>query len=157
MGGCYSEPHRRSEARVAAAFSERFAIHWCSPIKHGLFAMSNETFIVRENQRPSWLKYPAAFLRLVEQGLIHITPWHIMEAERALVHARGLAERYPSRELFPFAYRQDNDDVACLSRDQGQKVFVIHDFASAGWEDAAAFDDVWGWFRCAVEETIEWD
>ena len=80
-----------------------------------------------------------------------------MEAERALAHAQGLAKRYPSRELFPFAYRQDNDDVACWSRDEGEKVFVIHDFASAGWEDEAKFDDVWAWFRSAVEETIAWD
>ena len=80
-----------------------------------------------------------------------------MEAERVVVHARGLAERYPSRELFPFAYRQDNDDVACWANGAGEKVFVIHDFASAGSEGEAEFDDVWAWFRSAIEETIAWD
>jgi hypothetical protein len=119
--------------------------------------MNKDNFIVPANQRPVWLEYPHSFCRLAEQGLVHLTPWHIMEAERAIVHARGLAERYPSRELFPFAYRQDNDDVACWSRGTGEKVFVIHDFASTGWEDEAAFDDVWAWFRSAIEETITWD
>ena len=119
--------------------------------------MNHGAFIVPEDQRPSWLKYPTAILRLVEQGLIHLTPWHLMEADRALARARGLSERYPSRQLFPFAYRQDNDDVACLAKDEGQRVFVIHDFAEAGWEDEGTFDDVWAWFRSAVEETIEWE
>jgi len=73
------------------------------------------------------------------------------------VKFRGLAERYPSRELFPFAYRQDNDDVACWSKSTGEKVFIIHDFASPGWEDENVFEDIWTWFRSAIEETALWD
>ncbi len=119
--------------------------------------MSNRVFVLPENERPSWLEYPHAFCRLVEQELIHLTPWHIMEGQRALVHCRGLAERYPSRGLFPFAYRQDNDDVACWAKGLGERVFIIHDFASPGWEDEADFHDVWSWFRSAIEETIAWD
>lgn len=80
-----------------------------------------------------------------------------MSAERALAQFRGLAERYPNRELFPFAYRQDNDDVACWANGMGEKVFIIHDFASFGYEDEGTFDDVWTWFRSAIEETIDWD
>jgi hypothetical protein len=119
--------------------------------------MSKELYILPERQRPSWLEYPHSFCRIVEQALVHITPWHLLEAQRAVVHFKGLAERYPTRELFPFAYRQDNDDVACWSNGTGEKVFIIHDFASPGWEDEAVFDDVWTWFRAAVEETITWD
>lgn len=119
--------------------------------------MSKELFIVPPHQRPAWLEYPRSFYRLIEQGLIHVTPWHIMEAERAVIHACGLAERYPGRALFPFAYRQNNDDVACWSNGSGEKVFVIHDFASPGWEDVEEFSDVWTWFRSAIDETIEWD
>lgn len=119
--------------------------------------MKKETFILPKNEHPEWVEYPQSYCRLVEQGLIHLTPWHIMEGQQALVHFRGLAQRYPTRELFPFAYRQDNDDTACWGRGMGEKVFVIHDFASPGWEDVKAFDDVWSWFRSAVEETILWD
>jgi hypothetical protein len=39
----------------------------------------------------------------------------------------------------------------------GEKVFVIHDFASPGWEGDVTFDDVWSWFRPAIEETVGWD
>ncbi len=119
--------------------------------------MSRELFIAPQNQRPAWLEYRHSFCRLVEQGLIQLAPWHIMEAERAMDHARRLAERYPSRELFPFAYRQDNDDVSCWSSGEGEKVFVIHDFASPGWEDETLFNDVSAWFLSAIDETIRLD
>jgi hypothetical protein len=36
-------------------------------------------------------------------------------------------------------------------------VFIVHDFASAGWEDEGGFENVWSWFRSAVEETAGWD
>jgi len=119
--------------------------------------MKDDTFILPPNERPSWLEYPRSFRRLVDQGLVHITPWHLLEAEQARVDLRGLRERYPSRELFPFARRQDNDDVACWAQGTGERVFVIHDFASPGWENEGNFDDVWSWFRAAIEETIDWD
>ena len=119
--------------------------------------MSMEPFLAPPNQRPAWLEYPHSFCRLIEQGLIHLNPWHVMEATEALVHARRLAELYPERELFPFAYRQDNDDVACWSSGEGERVFVIHAFASPGWENEAEFSDVWAWFRSAIDETIAWD
>lgn len=117
----------------------------------------SKLYIVPKDQRPAWLEYPHSFSRLIEQGLIHLTPWHIMESDKALIRAHGLAERYPERDLFPFAYRQDNDDVACWGNGNGKKVFIVHDFASAGWEIETEFEDVWKWFRSAVDETIEWD
>jgi hypothetical protein len=101
--------------------------------------MNRETFLLPPDDRPAWLEYPHSFQRIAEQQLIHVTPWHIMEGPRALTQWRGLAQRYPTRELFPFAYRQDNDDVACWERGMGEKVFVIHDFASPGWENEGGF------------------
>ena len=119
--------------------------------------MNKSPFILQPDECPEWLVYPHSFCRIVDQSLIHVTPWHIMDGQRALVHFRGLAERYPSRDLFPFAYRQDNDDIACWAKGMGEKVFIIHDFASPGYENEGSFDDVWAWFRSAVEETIGWD
>lgn len=80
-----------------------------------------------------------------------------MEGERALEHARGLATRYKNRTLFPFAYRQDCDDVACWEMGHGERVFIVHDFASPGFEDDGNFENVWAWFRMAVEETAGWE
>jgi hypothetical protein len=106
------------------------------------------------NERPVWLQYPHSFCRLVDQQLIHITPWHILEGRQALARFLGLAVRYPTRELFPFAYRQDNDDVGCWAKGRGEKVFIIHDFASPGWEDEGTYDDVWAWFRAALKKPL---
>jgi hypothetical protein len=86
-----------------------------------------------------------------------MTPWHLMEAHEALKLFHGLRARYPARALFPFAARQNNDDVACWAERMGEKVFVIHDFATPGDEDEEFYDDVWSWFRAAIEETIEWE
>jgi len=119
--------------------------------------MRNALYILPEDQRPNWLTYPRAFQRIVEQSLVDIAPWHIMEAQQAAARCEGLAKRYPSRMLFPFAFRQDNDDLACWSMGAGEKVFVIHDFASPGWENVATFEDVWSWFRSAVDATASWD
>jgi hypothetical protein len=118
---------------------------------------TNISYVVPLDHRPKWLVYPQPFLRIVEQGIIHITPWHILEADRAIVHHQGLTGRYPARQLFPFAYRQDNDDVACWSKDMGEEVFVIHDFASPGFENEGRYEDFWSWFRASIDETISWD
>ena len=119
--------------------------------------MTEDRFLVPASDRPPWFVYPRAFRRVLEQRLIHLTPWHLLDAAQTIERLHGLQMRYPSRELFPFAYRQDNDDVACWARDRGERVFVIHDFASPGFEDEAEFDDFWSWFRAAVDETILWD
>lgn len=114
-------------------------------------------FLVDPKLRPSWLEYPRAYRRLIDQGLLHPVPWHLMEAGQALRQANGLALRYPARELFPFAFRQDNDDVACWAHGHGERVFVVHDFATPGVENEAEFADVWAWFRAAIDETVAWD
>lgn len=119
--------------------------------------MNENVFLVAEKKRPEWLSYPQEFVRIIRQSLVDLTPWHVLTAEKALALHKGLATRYPERELFPFAYRQDNDDVACWSRSSGEKVLIIHDFADKGWEDEGACDDIWAWFRLAVEETIDWE
>lgn len=119
--------------------------------------MNKNDFFLPQDIRPNWVEYPHSFCRIVEQLIIHITPWHIMDGERAMRQYKGLTERYPSRELFPFAYRQDNDDVACWAKGMGEQVFIIHDFASPGYEDEAKYDGFWEWFREAVEDMIEHD
>lgn len=109
-------------------------------------------------QLPKDFWYPRLFIRVVEQGLVDLEPWHVLHGEELRMLAKGLADRYPSRSLVPFARRQDNDDVACwepaVSRDA---VVIVHDFASPGWESQGAFANFEAWFRQAVEDLIEWE
>ncbi|MGJ8682194.1 hypothetical protein [Paraglaciecola sp.] len=119
--------------------------------------MSDKIYKLASNERPDWVEYPHAYCRLIEQNITDITPWHLMDAKEVYSRYKGLSERYLSRKLFPFAFRQDNDDIACWAEGEGEKVLIIHDFASPGWECEGEFESVWSWFRSAIEETIDWD
>jgi hypothetical protein len=65
-----------------------------------------------------------------------------------------LTEGFPDRDLIPFAGRYDNDDIACFEVGHGEKVFIVHDFASAGFERRQEYDDFWSWFLSAIKELI---
>jgi hypothetical protein len=106
---------------------------------------------------PAWVTEPGPFHRLLNQKLTDLIPWHLMSgAEMAERHA-GLQRRFPQRELWPFARRQDNDDVACWEKNQPAAVVVIHDFTSPGHEQRRSFSSFWDWFRFAIEEMIEFE
>jgi len=103
---------------------------------------------------PAGFDYPAEFIRVVELGLTDLEPWWIFDGDQLRQRVIGLRERYPGRQLVPFARRQDNDDVACWDLDHGY-VTVIHDFASPGWEQRRTFVDFNAWLRQAIEDLIE--
>jgi hypothetical protein len=114
-------------------------------------------YFLAAERLPGWFSYPTAFRRLVAQGLVDLTPWHVLPVQAVEDRIPGLARRYPGRALVPFAARHDNDDVACWEPGRGDGVLVVHDFASPGWEDEEAFTDLRAWLRMAVEETIDWE
>ncbi|TLW94759.1 hypothetical protein FFT09_02475 [Saccharomonospora piscinae] len=103
---------------------------------------------------PEGFDYPAEFIRVVELGLTDLEPWWIFDGDQLRRRAIGLRERYPARQLVPFARRQDNDDVACWDLDNGN-VAVVHDLASPGWEQRGGFPDFNAWLRQAIEDLIE--
>jgi len=113
--------------------------------------------LINKNNLPEWFEYPNSFLKIVEQNLIDLSPWHILTGELLKSKVQGLKERYPKSSLIPFARRYDNDDVACWEKSDPTKVIIIHDFASEGWEKRQTYDDFWSWFRNAIEEMIEFD
>lgn len=118
--------------------------------------MSNIDLFSNE-ELPAGFSYPRQFEHIVELGLLDLEPWHILKGEALRDTKAGLAQRYPDRRLIPFAYRQDNDDVACWQAGESESVFVIHDFASAGWEQRASFASFYDWLRQAIEDLIEFD
>jgi len=106
---------------------------------------------------PDWFQYPAEIIKIRVLGLLNLQPWVVLDDERIASRFDGLRERYSSRELIPFARREDNDDVACWEKGKEPKVVVIHDFASPGYENVAEFDGFWAWFRSAIEEMIAFE
>jgi hypothetical protein len=95
-------------------------------------------------------------LRLVEQSLVDLTPWHIMPRELARKRLNGLRQRYTTPYI-PFAFRQDNDDTAVVLPGDPERVLVIHDFADEGSEVRDEYPTFWDWFRAAVEDMVEFE
>lgn len=100
-------------------------------------------------------KYPEAFEKIVDLNLIDLDLWYLMSNEQVLTRIEGLKKRYPTRKLIPFARRDDNDDIACFEVDKEDKVQIIHDFASEGFEQRFEYNNLWDWFKEAIEEMIE--
>lgn len=99
---------------------------------------------------------PAGLLKVVEQDLVDLSPWHILPRDQALARLEGLRTRYKTPYV-PFARRQDNDDLAVLLPNAPDRVVIVHDFASEGWEVRTEYETFWDWFRAAVEEMIAFE
>lgn len=82
---------------------------------------------------PTWLSYPQQYLDLVKNKQDEFLPWYLVEMRHIILRREHLIELY-KRDLFPFARKDCSDDVACWEKDQGEKVPIIHDYASSGWE-----------------------
>ena len=102
-------------------------------------------------------RYPKEFLKIVELNLVDLDSWYIMTKEQVETRIIGLKKRYPERKLIPFARRDDCDDIACFEVGKEHKVQIIHDFASAGYEQRKEYACFWDWFKEAIEEMIEND
>lgn len=103
---------------------------------------------------PNNFRFPEGIARIVNLELTNLEPWYILESRQLEDKLEGLKKRYPSRELIPFARRTDNDDVACFETGKEPKVFVVHDFASPGWEQHEVYETFWAWFRQAIDDMI---
>lgn len=101
--------------------------------------------------------YPREFLKIADLNLVNFDFWYLMPEEQMEWRITGLKNRYPERKLIPFARRDDCDDIACFEVGKGNKVQIIHDFASAGYEQRKEYDCFWDWFKDAIEEMIRED
>ncbi|MDE5908326.1 MAG: hypothetical protein K2H52_06270 [Lachnospiraceae bacterium] len=98
--------------------------------------------------------YPAEFVKIVELNLVDFEIWYLMSNEQVNTRIKGLKSRYPSRNLIPFARRDDSDDIACFEVEKGNSVQIIHDFAGEGFEQRKEYKCFWDWFRDAIDEMI---
>lgn len=119
--------------------------------------MNMEIKVLKSSMLPNGFVYPDAFLKVIRLGLTNLEPWHFLSSTEAQMRIKGMQARYPQRVLIPFARRGDNDDVACFQIGKEQEIQVIHDFASAGYEQRKTYGTFWDWFREAVEEMIQFE
>jgi hypothetical protein len=71
---------------------------------------------------------------------------------------------YPERKLVPFALRMGSDDIACFDGSTSSAdpvVYLVHAYASSGWEDRGSVANFEAWLKVAEEESArhraEWD
>ncbi|WP_096815441.1 hypothetical protein [Pseudolactococcus piscium] len=102
-------------------------------------------------------EYPESYEKLIDLGLVNFDIWFLMGKEQATSIFSGMQERYPNRKLIPFAKRADNDDTACFEVGKKNKIQLIHDFATEGFEQRGEFEDLWEWVKSAVETMVEYN
>lgn len=108
-------------------------------------------------ERPGNFVYPKSINKLLELNLTNFDVWYFMDKESVKIRFSGLQKRYPERNLIPFARRGDCDDVACFEVGKGEQVFVIHDYASNGYEQHEIYDNVWKWLEAVIDTMIEFE
>lgn len=102
-------------------------------------------------------EYPESYEKIVDLGLVNFDVWFLMEKKQATSIYRGMQERYPNRKLIPFAKRADNDDTACFEIGKENKIQLIHDFTTEGFEQRGEFEDLWEWVEFAVKTMVEYN
>lgn len=123
-----------------------------------LMNASEYEFFLAQEKLPIGFKYPSSYIDYVSGDIPSLEPWHFFYS-RLDYRFEGLRERYPSKTLVPFARRGDNDDVACFDAAEvsdNPRVFIIHDFASSGWEERGVCDDFPAWIELAKAESEGW-
>ena len=100
-------------------------------------------------------EYPEEFARIVDLNLVNFEMWYLLNPEQVRRRVKGLQQRYPHRKLIPFARRDDCDDIACFEVGKEDRIQIIHDFSTPGYEQRKEYADFWAWLRDAFEEMIE--
>lgn len=111
--------------------------------------MSNITF------NHSFFSYPQQLKDLVSKGIVDFGVWYLMNDDETVRRFQGLQTRYPERTLYPFARRDDNDDIACFEDVDNSLVHIIHDFADSGWEQREVLPNIDAWLEYIEECNLQ--
>lgn len=110
------------------------------------------------------IQVPKGYTWLVEQGLVgfaswsQLQPWYFLPQQDLFdASARWPMGSYRG-SLFCFARRQDNDDIACFSPQDGAelRVVVIHGWTSEGYIVTGNFGNFWLWMKRVIDDIAEW-
>ncbi|MCA7974573.1 hypothetical protein LGM42_32370 [Burkholderia sp. AU39826] len=113
--------------------------------------------LLNETERPTWFSYPRHFVRAVDLNILNLDPWQLLEGKWLRVRLEGLAKRYPDRQLVPFFRDTSSDDIACWETGKGERVQIVHDFASPGWECAGEFENFLDWYKATAEIALDFE
>lgn len=101
--------------------------------------MTNSGFsLLSDDTKPDWLIYPVELIELVRLGQVDLRSWRLIGGQDSLDENLRLKSRL-DRDLIPFAHCMGSEDLACFEKGRGQKVLLIHDNTSPGWEDEGEY------------------
>jgi len=112
-------------------------------------------YLLSGDGKPDWLIYPNELVDMIRLGRVKLVPWHLDKADASFREYLRLKSRL-GRDLVPFAYRQDREDLACFEKGKGQTVLIIHDNTEPGWEDEGSYPSFADWLRDAELEAASW-
>lgn len=118
--------------------------------------METENKLFESVKLPDWLILPNEYKILIDENLELLPPWFLLRGEMLREKYEGLKDRYPSRKVFPFARRADNDDVACWEKNSYPQVTIIHDYANYGYEGGLSTLKFEDWLKYTIDCYIEY-
>jgi len=115
----------------------------------------NYCFLAKQDL-PEGFIYPESLIYYEEYNKerAELEPYIIFGANSAQTFNRVVKEQYPSRVLVPFGKDNYSDDVFCFDGTDisgNPKVYIVHTYASPGWEDRGYVEDFTAWLRFAQE------
>jgi hypothetical protein len=116
-------------------------------------------YLYSKEELPEGFKYPLSFLEIVSRkDVLDLEPWWFLYEfeDFARQWLFEIKKQYPTRELIPFAKASNNDDIVCFDGSDisgDPKVYLIHTFASPGWEDRGSFYNFDEWLKQVKEES----
>lgn len=111
---------------------------------------------------PSGFIYPSSFLEFISKKEIpDLDPWWFIYEFEELSKKWFLLlkKQYPTRNVVPFAKASNNDDIACFDgtdKSGDPKIFIIHSFASPGWEDRGSVKNFNEWLELTKKESAQY-
>lgn len=119
-------------------------------------------YLYAKTDLPDDFKYPDAYIDIMSLKVIpDLEPWSFIceFKESASFWMSEMKKQYPTRKLVPFAKLNYSDDIACFDGEDisgDPKVYYVHAFASAGWEDRVYTDSFAEWLKMARLESASY-
>lgn len=122
------------------------------PFNKKIKKLDNEFELLEDHFKT--FKYPRSFLTLIDTNTLNEVPYY--EPIYFLGEMKNwtkdwntiIKKQYPKRKVIPFAKDGRNDDVFCFDATDTSgdpKVYIVHTFASPGWEDRGSFNNFDEW------------
>ncbi len=106
---------------------------------------------------PKGFRYPESFVNYLryDTEIKELMPYILFRNEKSVkTFNRIVKEQYPKRVLVPFGKDNESDDVFCFDGKDtsgNPKVYIVHTYASPGWEDRGELKDFNAWLAFAQE------